>query len=248
MYPKAPGAVILMAKGPAVNWLRYAGWLVTTPILIIHMQSLSGVAKLDDRLIQMLICNQAMILFGVTGAIGTGASRGVAFTIGCVAMMVLFYRATEIYVEAFKTYPKAARSWLAASMINFYVPWTCFPVLWLYGPEAGGQMGNGESVIAHCIADLSAKMAWGYVTWHLHHVILHRVAHHYDLTMDEYCSARRFDVQFGHDAEWTQAGNVHSTPSHRSLHSSTVLKLTHNHRLTVYTSHVEYLGRARLLS
>ena len=76
MYPKAPGAVILLAEGKPVNWLRYAGWLVTTPILIIHMQSLSGVAKLDDRLIQMLICNQAMILFGVTGAIGEGASRG----------------------------------------------------------------------------------------------------------------------------------------------------------------------------
>jgi bacteriorhodopsin len=28
--------------GPPVNWLRYAGWLVTTPIIIIHMQSLSG--------------------------------------------------------------------------------------------------------------------------------------------------------------------------------------------------------------
>jgi hypothetical protein len=24
---------------------------------------------------------------------------------------------------------------------------------------------NGESVIAHSIADLSAKMAWGYITW-----------------------------------------------------------------------------------
>ena len=37
MYPKAPGAVILLAEGKPVNWLRYAGWLVTTPILIIHM-------------------------------------------------------------------------------------------------------------------------------------------------------------------------------------------------------------------
>ena len=33
--------------------------------------------------------------------------------------------------------------WLYASMINFYIPWSCFPLFWLYGPEAGGQMGNG---------------------------------------------------------------------------------------------------------
>ena len=69
----------------------------------------SGVAKLNDQLIQMLVCNQGMILFGVTGAIGKGASRGVAFTFGCIAMFVLFYRAGEIYSKAFKTYPRAAK-------------------------------------------------------------------------------------------------------------------------------------------
>jgi bacteriorhodopsin len=72
--------------------------------------------------------------------------RGVAFTFGCIAMFVLFYRAGEIYSKAFKTYPRAAKPWLVASMVNFYVPWTCFPVLWLYGPEAGGQMGNGRGL------------------------------------------------------------------------------------------------------
>ena len=202
MYPKAPGAVILMADGPAVNWLRYAGWLVTTPIIIIHMQSLGGVAKLNDQLILMLICNQAMILFGVTGAIGKGASRGVAFTFGCMAMFVLFYKAGEIYSKAFNTYPKSAKGWLYASMINFYIPWSCFPIFWLYGPEAGGQMGNGESVIAHSIADLSAKMAWGYITWRIHHVTLHRAAENYNITVEEYCNARSFDIQFGHNDDW----------------------------------------------
>jgi hypothetical protein len=39
-------------------------------------------------------------------------------------------------------------------------------------------------------------------TRHIHHVILHEVAHDYDLSMEEYCNARAFDVQFGHDADW----------------------------------------------
>ena len=203
-HPKAPGALILVKEGPPVNWLRYAGWLVTTPILIIHMQSLSGVAKLDDRLIQMLIFNQGMILFGITGAVGHGQSRAVAFTLGIFGIVGLFYRAAEIYKKAFKTYPRSARMWLMHSMINFYVPWSCFPVLWLYGPEGAGALGKGEDIIGHCIADLSAKMAWGYITWYLHHVILHSVAARYGMSPEEYSNARAFDVQFGHDLEWTE--------------------------------------------
>ena len=44
-------------------------------------------------------------------------------------------------------------------------------------------LSSGESVIAHSVADLSAKMTWGYVTWHIHHVILHQAARGYDLSM-----------------------------------------------------------------
>ena len=35
--------------------------------------------------------------------------RGVAFTFGCIAMFVLFYRAGQIYGKTFYTYPKAAK-------------------------------------------------------------------------------------------------------------------------------------------
>ena len=53
---------VVLPNGTTVFWLRYVGWLVTTPILIVHTTSLVGPGVLDLRLMKMVICNQARLV------------------------------------------------------------------------------------------------------------------------------------------------------------------------------------------
>merc|ERR1740139_675176 len=76
-----------LANGTSIAWLRYSGWMVTCPVLLMFLTAMTtyGGNKPPVRLVPLLIANQVMIIAGITAAAYDGVAKWVMFmlSIGC---------------------------------------------------------------------------------------------------------------------------------------------------------------------
>lgn len=87
---------MVLADGRRISWLRYCGWLMTCPVLLMFLVSMTtyGGRRATVRLVPLLISNQTMILAGVTAcAYGAPTKWGiymVAITMGGIVLTLSF--------------------------------------------------------------------------------------------------------------------------------------------------------------
>jgi bacteriorhodopsin len=80
-----PSAFEMGNSGQMVYWSRWAGWLATCPVLLIHLSNLAGkeVFKEVRRMMKMLISFQIMIVFGATASMIASDMKYIFFLAGC---------------------------------------------------------------------------------------------------------------------------------------------------------------------
>ena len=68
--PDAPFRNLELANGRTLPWMRFMGWLLTCPVLIMGLVSLGTVAGKAStvRMVPILVANMTMILLGITAA------------------------------------------------------------------------------------------------------------------------------------------------------------------------------------
>ena len=65
-----------------VEWMRYAGWVLTCPVLLMTLVSMTtaeGTKAPTVRLVPLLVANLTMILFGITAGLTNSGAKWLIF-------------------------------------------------------------------------------------------------------------------------------------------------------------------------
>ncbi|KXZ47652.1 hypothetical protein GPECTOR_34g811 [Gonium pectorale] len=158
-------AMLYLGVGTRVQWLRYSEWLLTCPVILIHLSNLTGLKEdYSFKTMRLLVSDIGTIVFGATSAVCTGYLKWVFFAIGCVYGGFTFFTAGKVYREAYEAAPAGRCKWLVkVNAVIFFSSWTMYPVLFVLGPEGTGVISLLESTTAHTFVDLMSKNIWGLV-------------------------------------------------------------------------------------
>ena len=95
-----PGnGVVELTNGNELSLMKYCGWLVTVPVLLLQLCRLPVNCKnRNDKMSALLVENQLMLTFGLASeALGASLSGVVLFIIACLLGLKLYYRVFCIY-------------------------------------------------------------------------------------------------------------------------------------------------------
>jgi bacteriorhodopsin len=138
-------AYLVMALGgtavPTLNaraflWVRYADWLVTTPLLLIDLGLLVGAPLLEIGWVVAM--DVLMVVAGFAGAISTGTNAAwPLLAIGCLFFLPVLHALVASFAESAKA--KGAKTFALYSKLAVLlgVTWTAYPIIW--GVSEGAQ-------------------------------------------------------------------------------------------------------------
>nr|AHH02107.1 CoChR [synthetic construct] len=168
-------SMLYLANGHRVQWLRYAEWLLTCPVILIHLSNLTGLK--DDyskRTMRLLVSDVGTIVWGATSAMSTGYVKVIFFVLGCIYGANTFFHAAKVYIESYHVVPKGRPRTVVRIMAwLFFLSWGMFPVLFVVGPEGFDAISVYGSTIGHTIIDLMSKNCWGLLGHYLR-VLIHQ--------------------------------------------------------------------------
>lgn len=163
-------ALAPQTSGHMVPWLRYAGWLLTCPIILVNLINIQGLdskrADMTTTLV-VLTLNQFIITSGISADIYAfnGYFKGIAFASGMFAGIGLYYCTIRAMKRHYDEYPENKRYLVTTVSAIFHGSWLLFPLLFVLGPNMLALITAEHSIISHSIADLISKNLWGVVTW-----------------------------------------------------------------------------------
>lgn len=167
-----------MPEGRSVPWIRFAGYLVTCPVLLLHLSNLRGKQDYDTiRAMQLVGLFQFCVLLGVSSALCIETTPKLVFYLaGWVPAAVLYWRVSRIFVEAFHSFPLQAHGHLVALAFCFYVGWTGFGISFFAGPEGWALIDSDVHDIIVRLSDILAKHVYASVGWSLRWRVLYPLA------------------------------------------------------------------------
>jgi bacteriorhodopsin len=81
---EVPASFEVGTTGRMVMWSRWAGWLSTCPVLLIHLSNLAGKEVFNARrMMKMIIAFQLMIMCGMTASMITSSWKYAFYIGGC---------------------------------------------------------------------------------------------------------------------------------------------------------------------
>ncbi|KAK9807728.1 hypothetical protein WJX72_007297 [[Myrmecia] bisecta] len=189
-------ATLNFTNGNYALWLRYGEWLLTCPVILIHLCNITGMhEEYSERTMTLLVSDVGCIVWGTTAAFTKGPLKVLFFALGCVYGAYTFYHAAQVYIESFHMVPRGlCRQLVKAMAWVYFTSWVMFPFLFIAGPEGFGVISIAGSVIGHTIADLLSKNTWGFIGHYLRykiheHILIHgdirKKVHHTVLGKDE---------------------------------------------------------------
>eukprot|EP00320_Phaeocystis_rex_P015033 CAMPEP_0119059564 /NCGR_PEP_ID=MMETSP1178-20130426/3694_1 /TAXON_ID=33656 /ORGANISM="unid sp, Strain CCMP2000" /LENGTH=194 /DNA_ID=CAMNT_0007040607 /DNA_START=20 /DNA_END=600 /DNA_ORIENTATION=- len=135
--PDADFVSIHLTNGMWVEWMRYAGWILTCPVLLMTLVSMTtedGTKAPTVRLVPLLVANLTMVLLGITAAANVKPMKWYIFAMGLCFGGHVFSSAIQCFIALYEGSPCAAvrttSLWLC---ITFLTGWGCFPVAFLTG-------------------------------------------------------------------------------------------------------------------
>jgi halorhodopsin len=141
----------------AGNWVRYLGWALTTPLLLVALLSLAGAGP--RRMVAFALADATMITFGfvATNAFERGLLANLptaiwTFTVAVLLWAVLLY---GLYVGV----PDVDVPGFDRLRLSLVALWSVYPVVWVLANA--GSVGVGVEATAYAALDVTAKVAWG---------------------------------------------------------------------------------------
>lgn len=176
-------ASLYLSTGNWALWLRYGEWLLTCPVILIHLSNITGLK--DDyskRTMRLLVSDIGCVVWGITAALCTGYLKWIFFSLGLVYGCNTYFHSAKVYMEAYHTVPKGhCRLVVRLMAYSFFSAWTMYPVLFVLGPEGLAHMSGYTSTITTTIADCLAKQLWGLLGHHLRVKIFEHILIHGDI-------------------------------------------------------------------
>jgi len=153
-----------------VFWARYVDWAITTPLLLLDLGVLAGMA--GGHLLMMITADLIMVLTGLFAAVAhTDQQKWGWYAIACIAfLVVIWHLAINARQSAASSRSDKARKLYVSLAAYTLVLWTAYPIIWALGEGVGILNVNGE-VIAYGILDVLAKPVFGFWLLFSHDVI-----------------------------------------------------------------------------
>nr|AHH02132.1 protein 71 [synthetic construct] len=200
-----PPATIYASHGSTYIWLRYAEWLMTCPVLLIHLSNITGLKEeYSHYTMRLLTSGQGPISMGITSAAATGGVKIFFFCLGLCYGGFTFYSAAQVYMEAYHMVPRGQCRGIVRMMAwCYFASWPLFPILFLFGPEGFNIISLSGSHIGHAVADLLSKNLWGWFGWYLRYKIREYVIEKGDIRRVKEIEVlgRKFEVEEYMDEE-----------------------------------------------
>lgn len=168
-----------LENGQVFYWFRYAGWLATCPIMLELLCRIVVPRKPStDMLMKVLILDIMLIICGITSALQKDlVFKFVFFSFGGILNLLIYgliFRVWSISNDSRRGIPKNQASYRRNVMILTFITWTCFPVLFLLGPETFGVISVEYSIVGHVLGDLLSKNLYSFLSWHFRNVFMKR--------------------------------------------------------------------------
>lgn len=157
-----------MAGGHSVPVLRYAGWLLTCPIILVNLVNIRGLDNPDmPSTLTALTCIQVTIIGGLAAHV---YQDHVYFKLGmfgisaiaCACMYYVTFRSTR---ESHREFSKEKNFIVSVMTYVFHISWLMFPVMFVLGPAMTGIISSKQSIIGHSVGDLVSKNLYSIVAW-----------------------------------------------------------------------------------
>nr|QCB66177.1 putative channel rhodopsin [Haematococcus lacustris] len=171
---------LYLSTGNWILWLRYGEWLLTCPVILIHLSNITGLKNdYNKRTMWLLVSDIGCVVMGVTAALCYDYKKWIFYCLGLCYGSNTYFHAAKVYIEGYHTVPKGhCRNVVRLMAWCFYMAWTMFPILFLVGPEGLGKLSGYGSTILHTVADVLSKQLWTLLGHHLRvkiheHIIIH---------------------------------------------------------------------------
>lgn len=171
-----PGQFTIEENGIKFGWSRYFGWLVTCPVLLIHLSNLAGKEVFDvRRMMKVLVAYQLLMCSGATAGMTSSTNVKWAFYLsGVFWLMIIFRYGKSIFSEAITVMPKRAKPVLIRIAIIFYGGWAGFAITWFFGPEGIDAISSNSAKASYAIFDILTKNVYALHGWYLRWYILRK--------------------------------------------------------------------------
>jgi len=151
--------------GHTVYAVRYADWLLTTPINVLYLALLAEASRSDT--IKLVTLQALTIVFGFVGAVLTGALAYGFFAVGAVAFAGVVYLLYNEVAEAATASLSEVEDSLYRTLRNFVVVlWSVYPVVWLLGASGIGLMDVETATLVIVYLDVVTKVGFGLIALH----------------------------------------------------------------------------------
>jgi sensory rhodopsin len=154
----ALGYGVVTVGGDALEVVRYADWLATTPLMVLYLGFL---ARPGRRVLWLLVAvDVVVVVSGAAAAVSPGVWRFVLFGLGSFAYLVLV--GLLVWTLPRRASFESAR--VAAAFVTLrnltVVVWTLYPVIWLLAPTGVGLLLPETRVLVMSYLDLVAKVGF----------------------------------------------------------------------------------------
>jgi len=143
-----------------VYWARYVDWAITTPLLLLDLGLLAGMA--GGHIVLAIVADLIMILTGLFAAFGQEGTpqKWGWYTIACIAyIFVVWHLALNGGANATNKGPKL-RSFFVSIAAYTLILWTAYPIVWGLA-DGSRKIGVDGEIIAYAVLDVLAKGVFG---------------------------------------------------------------------------------------
>lgn len=154
----AVGVGTVTVSGRIVSVVRYADWLITTPLILLFLTMLGSTGR--ESLVRLIVADVALLTLGGVAVVVPGPIRWVAFAGGVAAFGVLV---SELYrnVPAQAAFESERARTLFVTLRNLtIVLWTLYPVVWVLAPSGIDLLTRSMAMLVIAYLDLISKAAF----------------------------------------------------------------------------------------
>jgi len=162
--PDAEFVELELANGGYIEWLRYVGWILSCPVLLMTLVSMTtadGTKPPTVRLVPLLIANLTMVCMGITAATCSEPTKWYIFAIAISFGGYVFSCAIQCFIALVYDSPEANVKFTSIMLtVTFLAGWGCFPVAFVIGHSGLGIVSKNVQWALFVIGDLLSKNAW----------------------------------------------------------------------------------------
>ncbi|RLM95584.1 sensory rhodopsin III [Haloarcula sp. Atlit-7R] len=142
----------------SITTLRFADWIISTPIITYYLARLAGVDTQTRWL--AVAANVVMIGVGYGFVSISGSLRWVAFAVSSVVFLGLLYLYVKTFARTINTATATVRSLFLSLRDLTVVTWSLYPVVYFLGPIGAGIIQTPDLNFLVAILDTVAKVGF----------------------------------------------------------------------------------------